>query len=376
MRTNATSVHDGNDEGRMVTAGNSHRAIAIWLLVCCALVFAMVVLGGVTRLTGSGLSMVAWEPVSGVLPPMSDAAWDAEFARYQASPEFRVVNHWMSVDDFKQIYWFEWAHRLLGRAIGVVFALPFLFFAARRRVDRWLAPRLVAMFVLGGLQGLLGWYMVKSGLVDDPHVSQYRLAAHLGLAVLVYVYMLWTALGLLSSPAAGAPDPHRRLRTQALWLGVFVFVTMMSGAFVAGLKAGHIYNTFPLMGDGLVPPGLYALEPALRNPFENPATAQFNHRVLAMLALAGTLALWMTARRRDLGTTAATWLHLVGAMVLVQFALGVATLLARVPVSLGAAHQAGALMLLTLLVGLAVSLKARGKASQAPGAVNQFSRAL
>ena len=258
----------------------SDRPIAGWLLVCCALVFAMVVLGGVTRLTGSGLSMVNWKPLSGVLPPLSQAAWDREFEHYRDTPEYAYVNKGMTLDGFKGIFWFEYAHRLLGRLIGVVFMIPFVYFLLRRRIEPALAPKLVTMFVLGGLQGLLGWYMVKSGLIDDPHVSQYRLAAHLGLAILIYAYMLWTAFTILHR--GDSASPRTRFALLATVLAIAVFVTMMSGAFVAGLKAGFIYNTFPLMAGKLVPDGMWSVTPIYLNFFENATTVQFNHRLLAM----------------------------------------------------------------------------------------------
>jgi heme A synthase len=247
--------HVSTDAVAAPKKARSDRAIAWWLLVCCALVFAMVVLGGVTRLTGSGLSMVNWKPVSGVLPPLSRAAWEREFEHYRQTPEYKYVNKGMSLSEFKGIFWFEYAHRVLGRLIGVVFLLPFLYFLLRRRIEASLVPKLAVMFVLGGLQGLLGWYMVKSGLVDDPHVSQYRLAAHLGLAVLIYAFMLWTALGILRSDEDSGSRGSSSFSTYTLILTIAVFVVMMSGAFVAGLKAGFSYNTFPLMAGQWIPDG-------------------------------------------------------------------------------------------------------------------------
>lgn len=332
------------------TRVRSDRPIAWWLLVCCALVFAMVVLGGVTRLTGSGLSMVHWKPVSGVLPPFSQKAWEREFEHYRETPEYAYVNKGMSLDAFKGIFWFEYAHRLLGRLIGIVFLIPFLYFLMRRRIEVSLVPKLATMFVLGGLQGLLGWYMVKSGLVDDPHVSQYRLAAHLGLAVLIYAFMLWTALGLLRRGDNSSPPAQGRLALFTLVLAVAVFVTMMSGAFVAGLKAGFSYNTFPLMAGKLVPDGMWSVAPVYLNFFENVTTVQFNHRVLAIGTFLGIIALWSGARRWHLTRPQRFWLHATSLAAVVQVALGISTLLLRVPVSLAALHQAGAMVLLTVLL--------------------------
>jgi cytochrome c oxidase assembly protein subunit 15 len=333
------------------------RSIAWWLLVCCALVFAMVVLGGVTRLTGSGLSMVNWKPVSGVLPPLSQSAWEREFEHYRKSPEYVYVNKGMSLDAFKGIFWFEYAHRLLGRLIGVVFLIPFLYFLILRRIEASLVPKLVAMFVLGGLQGLLGWYMVKSGLVDNPHVSQYRLAAHLGLAVLVYVFMLWTALEIVNGGDRSQSRVREKLAPLTLILAGAVFVTMMSGAFVAGLKAGFTYNTFPLMAGKLVPDGMWSVAPVYLNFFENVTTVQFNHRVLAIGTFLAIIALWIGAKRLDLSRTQRLWLHATAIVAAVQVILGISTLVLRVPVTLAAFHQAGAMVLLTVLLCFAYDVR-------------------
>ncbi|MDH3441694.1 MAG: COX15/CtaA family protein, partial [Gammaproteobacteria bacterium] len=226
-----------------VDSTDANRIVARWLLVCCALVFVMVVLGGVTRLTGSGLSMVDWRPVTGILPPLSDAAWQETFEMYQATPEFQKVNSDMDVNDFKGIFWLEYLHRLLGRTIGIVFLLPFLFYAWRGyiRRDEW--PKYTAMFVLGGLQGVLGWYMVKSGLVDNPNVSQYRLTAHLVAAFMIYAYMFWVAMSLLYPSTSADRHPWYG---KTLALTTLITITVISGGFVAGLKAGKIYNTFPM----------------------------------------------------------------------------------------------------------------------------------
>jgi len=331
--------------------------VAGWLLVCCALVFAMVVLGGVTRLTGSGLSMVNWKPLSGVLPPLSQAAWDREFEHYRDTPEYAYVNKGMTLDGFKGIFWFEYAHRLLGRLIGVVFLIPFVYFLLRRRIEPSLTPKLVAMFVLGGSQGLLGWYMVKSGLVDDPHVSQYRLAAHLGLAILIYGFMLWTALGILRPGDKARGPTGDRLPLLTTVLATAVFVTMISGAFVAGLKAGFTYNTFPLMAGKLLPDGLWSITPVYLNFFENVTTVQFTHRLLAMATFVGVIALWFGARRSNLSRFQGLWLHGAALAAVVQVALGISTLVLRVPTLLAALHQAGAMVLLTVLLGLAYEMR-------------------
>lgn len=328
------------------------KTVAIWLLTCCALVFVMVVLGGVTRLTGSGLSMTDWKPVTGILPPIGDAAWQQEFSRYQRSPEYRDVNSRMDVNAFKGIFWLEYLHRLLGRIIGLAFLLPFVYFVARGYIRRSETLKYAAMFVLGGMQGLLGWYMVKSGLVDDPHVSQYRLTAHLTAAFAIYAYMLWVALSLLYPARAEVHSWFSR----ALALSGLITVTILSGGFVAGLKAGKIYNSFPLMGDSLIPPGLFALSPAWLNFFENTTTVQFDHRLLALTTFALVVLFWWRSRHADLPARAARAANAMLHVASLQVVLGISTLLLAVPIWLGAAHQATALLLfssaLVLLHGL------------------------
>ncbi|MEZ5541376.1 MAG: COX15/CtaA family protein [Pseudomonadota bacterium] len=330
---------------------NRDRPVAVWLLVCCLMIYAMVVLGGVTRLTGSGLSMVEWDPIFGIVPPLDQASWEETFALYRQSPEYRHINAGMDLAGFKRIYWFEFSHRLLGRTIGTVFLLPFLYFLVRGRLGRPLAPRLAALFVLGGLQGLLGWYMVKSGLVDDPHVSQYRLSAHLGLALLIYAWMLHVALGLWHGAEQALPA-GARLRRAVRSLLALVFITILSGGFVAGLKAGHAYNTFPLMDGHWIPQVIFMLEPWWHNFFENIATVQFDHRLLATLVFCSVCLLWFFGLRGTTAPPLRRGLHLLLAAVLLQVALGISTLLLYVPVPLAATHQAGAVLLLSVLVYL------------------------
>ncbi len=339
------------DTAENYTNNTPDRQVCVWLLVCCAMVFFMVVLGGVTRLTGSGLSMVQWDPIFGVVPPLDQAAWEEVFELYMQSPEYRKVNIGMDLTGFKQIYWFEFAHRLLGRTIGMVFLIPFLFFLIKGYLHRPLIPRMIILFVLGGLQGLLGWYMVQSGLVDKPQVSQYRLTAHLALAIVIYAYMFWIALGLLpeqrqTQTKSGPPA----LRLFAGLLGILVFITALSGGFVAGLKAGHAYNTFPLMDGHLIPEVIFMQEPLWRNFFENIATVQFNHRVLAITTFIGVISLWIYGRRRAPSRQVRTGLHLLLLAGMLQVALGISTLLLHVPTPLAAAHQGGALLLLTLIL--------------------------
>ena len=327
------------------------RAILRWLLVCLLLVFAMVILGGVTRLTDSGLSMVTWHP-TGMFPPLGESEWQAEFEQYQQYPEFQKLNRDMTLGGFKSIFWFEYSHRMLGRLIGLVFLLPFLYFLLRKKIRPGLTPRLVVMFLLGGMQGLLGWYMVKSGLVSNPHVSQYRLTAHLLAAILIYGFILWTIFNL------AAADSYRRLadsavagwRRASLGLGALVLLTIVSGGFVAGLDAGLIFNSFPLMGGKLIPEGIAALSPWYLNPFENMVTVQFNHRWLAVTTGLLLFVWYLRGRSRFSEPRLQRSFKLVGMMVLIQLGLGIATLLMQVPVTLGALHQAGALLLFSALL--------------------------
>jgi cytochrome c oxidase assembly protein subunit 15 len=317
------------------------RAVARWLLACCAMIFAMVIIGGITRLTESGLSITEWRPISGVLPPLAVADWEREFALYRQIPEFQQLRPDMTLAEFKGIFWWEYAHRLWGRLIGVVFAAGFLVLLLRRQIRRSLAPHLVAMFVLGGLQGALGWFMVESGLSVRTDVSQYRLATHFLAALAIYSYMLWIALTLLRpTPVAGT---GRRLRLHLLVVAGALIFTLTFGAFVAGLNGGLVYNSFPLMGGALVPGDAFQ---TAWSAFEDPVTAQFIHRWLAMAVVALVLTLWL--RRRGLAPAAARPVHALAAMALLQAGLGIGTLLLAVPIPVAAAHQAGAVVLWTL----------------------------
>jgi len=331
-----------------LAALRARRAIAIWLLICAAMVFIMVIIGGLTRLTHSGLSMVEWKPLTGFLPPMTEAEWERLFAGYRQFPEFIKLNADMTLGGFKAIFWLEFIHRVWGRAIGVVFFVPFLYFLLRGRIDRSMAPGLVVVFILGALQGGLGWYMVKSGLIAEPDVSQYRLAAHLGAAFLIYGYLVWMGLGLLR---AGADRGRGRGLGKALWLLlILVSVTVLAGGLVAGLDAGLIHNTFPLMDGEFVPSTLLAIEPAWANFFENASTVQFEHRMLAMATLAVAALIWLTSWRLPLSNRVRRSIHAVALVAGIQFGLGVATLLSVVWLPLAITHQAGALILFTTVV--------------------------
>ncbi len=352
------------------------RSIAHWLLAVAALVFCMVVLGGVTRLTESGLSIVEWKPLIGAIPPLSEADWSALFAKYQMTPEYQEVNRGMGLDGFKEIFWLEYLHRLLGRAIGVAFLLPFAYFLIRRRIRSRLVPKLIAMFVLGGLQGVLGWYMVKSGLVDRPEVSAYRLAAHLVLATAIYLYMIWVALDLLNprGPSSRRGRGHRIARTWAPALLGLTLVTLVAGAFVAGNDAGLAYNTFPLMGEAMVPADLFIYDPGWRNFFESVPLVQLTHRLLAYLTVLGALGLFVGSgaygTRSGLSREARLVMWLVLGATLAQFALGLSTLLLFVPIPLAAAHQGGALLLLTTLIWATHALR---RTEPPPGAADGVS---
>jgi heme a synthase len=330
------------------------RLVAAWLLGCAVLVVALVLLGGVTRLTGSGLSIVEWRPISGVLPPLDAAAWEAELALYRQSPEFRLRNPDLDLAGFQRIYWVEWAHRLLGRLAGVAFALPLAWLAWRGWLSRRLLVRLVAILALGGAQGAVGWLMVASGLVDRPQVSPYRLTAHLMLALALLAALLWTALGLLRRPADA---PRRRLAALARVATAAVVLTLVWGGFMAGTRAGYAYATFPLIHGQLLPPGAWQLVPWWTNPFENLLTVQLLHRGLALLSLGLVAAWWWAAR--DEAAAERSRLHVVLALAVLQVALGAATVLLGVPLAIALAHQAGGVALLVgcLVAGHGVLLR-------------------
>ena len=326
----------------------SQQQVAAWLLLCCTMLFTLVVVGGVTRLTHSGLSIVEWQPLVGTLPPLSEQAWQDTFQKYQQTPEYQKVNLGMSLEEFKDIFWWEYGHRLLGRTIGLIYLVPFLYFLLRGKLDRTRVWQLGAIFVLGGLQGALGWYMVKSGLVDNPRVSQYRLTAHLGLALAIYAGMLWVALGLLAPRGAPPHDtPRRGLWPFSLVLTAIIFVMSLSGGLVAGIRAGLVYNTFPLMNGYWIPPQILLLEPWYSNFFDNAATVQFDHRLIAWLLAALVPWFWWRSRHVTLTPWARLWCDTLPAVLILQLTLGIVTLLLAVPVALAAAHQAGALLLLT-----------------------------
>jgi len=338
------------------TAEVRQRAMRLWLLTIAALVFVMVLVGGATRLTESGLSIVEWQPVAGTLPPLSAAEWESEFAKYQETPQYQHVNRGMRLNEFKTIYWWEWAHRLLGRLIGVVFFIPFVWFLWRGWVPAPLRPRLWTIFALGALQGAVGWWMVASGLVNRIEVSQYRLATHLLLACLIFVATLWTAQSRAGRAGVAVPA---RLRTSAIGLVVLVLVQIYLGALLAGIRGGLLYNTWPLIDGSFIPPftHLFAPDHGWRNLFENPLTVQFDHRMVAY-------ALWTAALLNIIDVVrAGVAPALNGALALavavtIQAGLGIVTLVHQAPLALALAHQGMAMVVLTLAVTHAQRLSA------------------
>lgn len=368
LSTVASSGVNCKEEVKLLVAGGSHaqKMVGIWLFGSAIWVFSMVVLGGVTRLTRSGLSMTDWK-FSGGLPPLTDEDWLLEFEKYKQSPEYKRVNKGMSIEDFKFIYWMEYAHRMWGRALGIMFALPFSYFLRKGYITLQLGLRLSGLFALGAGQGLIGWWMVKSGLEDpeseysQPRVSPYRLAAHLTSAFAIYCGLFWTALSVVM------PEPPcesvawvqgaAKVKRLALPVSLLVGLTAVSGAFVAGNDAGHAYNTFPKMGDKWIPEDVFDMKPLIRNFFENTSTVQLDHRILATLTLISIGTLWWSTRKLDIHPAVKYLITSTAGMAVVQVTLGITTLLSYVPVELGTAHQAGALTLLTLAMMLNHTLR-------------------
>jgi heme a synthase len=344
---------------RKVAQTRTNRRVAIWLLICCVLVLAMLVVGGVTRLTHSGLSITEWQPIVGTLPPLGDAEWAEAFAKYQQTPEYQQVNHGMTLPAFQGIFWWEYLHRLLGRLIGIVFLVPFIWFLVRGEIPRDYGWAFAGIFALGAAQGALGWYMVQSGLVDDPRVSQFRLTAHLGLAFLIFAAMFRAALSLLSPWKMDSfRGQARSARAFARILPSLVFVQVLTGGLVAGIRAGSAYNTFPLMNGSLIPPEILMLTPWWKNFFYNMATVQFVHRLVAGIVVLAVLLTWLkVVRARPMPSRARSSAHLVLALLALQVTLGVLTLTHGVPLPLAALHQAAALLLFASALNLSHTLR-------------------
>ena len=334
------------------------RVVAGWLFVMCGMLLVMIVLGGATRLTGSGLSIMEWAPVSGALPPWSDAEWRRLFDLYKQIPQYQLINDGFGLAGFKHIFWLEWTHRLWGRLIGVVFLAPLIVLGLRGAIRRGLWFRLLGLFVLGGLQGAVGWFMVASGFqADSTAVSAYRLVAHLVLALALFSAILWTALSVLR-PGARRLATSPAFRAMTVMCSLLLPLTIVAGGFVAGLHAGLVYNSFPNMGEGIVPPDYASLHPFLRNLTENVAAVQFDHRILATLTATMLLATALVGLRAILPRPVRLAAMAMGSLVLVQYGLGVATLLYVVPVGLAAAHQAVAVLLLAATL-ITLHLEAR-----------------
>uniref|UniRef100_A0A1A8F9H6 COX15 homolog, cytochrome c oxidase assembly protein n=1 Tax=Nothobranchius korthausae TaxID=1143690 RepID=A0A1A8F9H6_9TELE len=342
----------------------TNRIVGRWLIGCSGLVVGAIVLGGVTRLTESGLSMVDWHLVKEMKPPQSEEEWQAEFSKYQQFPEFKILNHGMTLSEFKFIFFMEWGHRMWGRLVGLAYILPTIYFWRKGYFNRSLKGKVLGLCGFVFFQGLLGWYMVKSGLEDKPEshdvprVSQYRLTAHLGSALLLYVASLWTGLTLL-------PPAHKMVETKQLMqfrrfakgTAGLVFLTALSGAFVAGLDAGLVYNSFPKMADRWIPDDLLAFSPTIKNFFENPTTVQFDHRILGISSLAAITGLYLFSRRMVLPRRAKVAIGLLAVMAYTQVALGISTLLFYVPTPMAATHQSGSVALLTFAIWVLAELR-------------------
>jgi heme a synthase len=332
---------------RLEIPESRRRLLRAWLWSIAGMTFLTLVVGGITRLTQSGLSIVDWQPLIGVVPPLNEVQWQEAFDRYRAFPEYQRLRQGMSLSEFKFIFFWEYLHRMVARTIGLVFLVPFLVFLAKGFMNRPLRNRALLLFGLGASQGLMGWFMVTSGLVDQPRVSHYRLAAHLSLAFLIFGYAVWLARDL-----AVRADPPRvprmrgtRLLRGVVALGVLMGVQIVWGAFVAGLKAGLYYNTFPLMAGSLLPPDFLLLAPGLVNLVENPSAVQWIHRLLGTLLLVGAIAFALRLRGPEVDPTFRRLAGVFAGLVAFQYLLGVATLLLMVPVSLGVAHQGMAMIL-------------------------------
>jgi cytochrome c oxidase assembly protein subunit 15 len=319
------------------------KPIILWILGLCLLTLCTLVVGGVTRLTGSGLSIVNWDPIMGVIPPLHHDEWVAAFEQYQQFPQYRIINSAMTLGEFKMIFFWEYFHRILGRTIGMAFVVPYLFFVSRRMISRKMSIRMVVALVLGGMQGILGWYMVKSGLVDIPYVSHYRLAAHLSLALVILIYLFWNALSLMQFKVTSAPKYLKRF---AIAMATIIAIQIVFGAFTAGLHAGVGYNTFPTMNGEWVPAKIGDLAPAWLNLFENTVTIQFIHRILGWIILLGSLVFGYRAACATLSPLQKRAALFFTGLVLVQFTVGVLTLIHVVPFPLAITHQMGATLLL------------------------------
>lgn len=327
------------------------RQIGTWLMIGYGMVFIMLVLGGATRLTQSGLSIVEWNVIMGVIPPLSENDWNAAFEKYQQFPEYKILNKMMTVEEFKGIFWWEYVHRVWGRLIGLVFIIPFAVFIMQKKLNvKWI-KRLSFVFLIGAFQGFMGWYMVKSGLIENPHVSHYRLTMHLFLAFSICGLLLWYAMEWLSETfEKNKLVLKKSLEKYATTIIMFVLFQAMLGGLVAGLKAGYMYNTYPKMGDAWLPEAAWMMEPAWVNFFENGVMIQFLHRTAALIVTAIISVFWFRMRSAELPPRIRISIHFLFVMVLIQLTMGILTILMSVPVFWGVAHQGGALVLFSISV--------------------------
>jgi cytochrome c oxidase assembly protein subunit 15 len=330
------------------TDSADRRLMRIWLGVVLLAIFALVIVGGATRLTESGLSITEWKPIHGVIPPLGEAEWQEEFELYRQIPQYSEINRGMSLEEFKTIFWWEWAHRFLARSVGVLFAVPLIFFWATGRIEKRLRLPLAGLFALGGLQGFVGWWMVASGLTERTDVSQYRLAVHLTLACVIFAAIMWVARGL--SPHSNEAPPTRHSHRVAGGLVLLVLIQIYLGALVAGLNAGFSYNTWPLIDGAFVPGNLWVMDPAWKNLFENPKTVQFIHRMTAYALFIAVFAHMLVGLKYARGSTHANRAVVLFALVFCQAAIGVATLVMQVPLGWALMHQGGAVVVLGFAV--------------------------
>ena len=336
---------------------NNDRPIIIWLLVIVLMIFGTIMIGGITRLTESGLSMVDWRPLMGIIPPTNEADWNKVFEMYKQYPEYQKLNYNITLSEFKSIFFWEYGHRMFGRMIGLFMLLPWLFFSIRKRLDRKFNLKMLALFILLVAQGVLGWYMVQSGLIDKPQVSHYRLAAHLLLALALLGATLWQALNLIRGESTAIGRSQPRLRQIALGFTVLISLQIFYGAIVAGLNAGLGYNTFPLMAGHLVPPRMFMLEPLWLNLLDNHITVQFLHRTFGWLILFSAAGIWLYARKLPLSLKQSHSIKVITGLVTLQFILGVLTLIYVMPLGLAIAHQAVAAILFASAINLNHSLR-------------------
>ncbi len=347
---NATPIAASRRAERDISSNGTVSAVAVWLWSVVALVFAMIVVGGATRLTDSGLSITEWQPILGAIPPLNEADWLTAFEKYKQIPEYHIVNQGMSLEAFKEIYWWEWSHRFLGRIIGIAFGLPLVFFWLTGRLRAGQPLKLLSILALGGLQGAIGWYMVSSGLVDRIDVSQYRLALHLTMAFAILGLLVWFALGESRKVRADTQSVSRVVSTLAIVLVALVMVQVVLGAFVAGLKAGLVYNTWPDMNGSFLPSTYFAQPLGWHSMFEDHGTVQFHHRIAAYIVGAMALLQAWAVWRAGIPRAARISAFVLGAAVFTQMAIGIWTLLAQVPLTLGLLHQGGGAVVLAIAV--------------------------